>query len=529
MNKQEKINTESETEDNLSFKKAYLGEMRHELRTPLNGILGYCEMLIEDAEDDEDTGSLEPLNKINNDGKEILHIISDILNASRIDSASGINIAEYGLKIRDAIRPYCERMISLCENLLEKASIKKKINEIADLEKIRSSTHTLLDLADDIINFSHEKISSLHDSAFSKVITTDTPVGGIPIQAEEDDDEILNGSILVVDDNEINRDLLDRQLRRHGLDVTLAENGTKALELLAKHKFDLVLLDIVMPELGGYEVIREIKSHHETQDIPVIFMTGKTTAADETKGFKLGAVDYISKPFNPMVVKARVRTHLELVKQRREIEDLLENTLPRKVIRELKQTGKSKPESFENVTIMFSDFVNFTGISAAVSPEILIGELSEIFSAFDEIIYKYDCERIKTIGDAYLAVCGIPQQNPDHARNIINCAIEIVQYLKERNSKSQYHWENRIGIHSGPAVGGIVGTRKYLYDIFGDAVNTASRIETSSEPLRIGVSETTRNFVKEDFELTSRGKIDLKGKGKTELFYVNNTSPVIAE
>ncbi len=326
-------------------------------------------------------------------------------------------------------------------------------------------------------------------------------------------------TVLVVDDATENIDVIVGLLK-DSCRVKAAVNGMKALKIVERKPPDLILLDIMMPEMDGHEVIKRLKSNPATKDIPVIFLTGKTEVADETKGFELGAVDYISKPFNPAVVKARVKTHLELVKQRQQSERLLANILPQKVIADLKATGTSKPELFDEVTVLFSDFVGFTDFSTNIAPEILINELSDIFTAFDEIIYRNHSERIKTIGDAYMAVCGMPSRNPEHAKNIVQAATEMINYLEQRNRQSELQWRCRIGIHSGALVGGIVGVKKYLYDVFGDTVNTASRVETASEAMRISVSQATYQLVAEDFQFIPRGAIELKGKGPVELFFV---------
>ena len=327
-------------------------------------------------------------------------------------------------------------------------------------------------------------------------------------------------TVLVVDDATENIDVIVGLLKEQ-YRVKAAVNGVKALKIVEKKQPDLILLDIMMPEMDGYEVIGQLKSNPLTRDIPVIFLTGKTEAADETKGFELGAVDYISKPFSPSVVKARVNTHLELVKQRKKSEQLLANTLPEKVIADLKETGTSKPELFQNVSVLFSDFVGFTNMSTNIEPEILISELSDIFTAFDAIIAQNHGERIKTIGDAYMAVSGMPNKDPNHAKNIVQSATEMMAYLEQRNSTSELQWQARIGIHSGPVVGGIVGTKKYLYDVFGDTVNTASRTETASETMRITISQSTYELVTDAFNLTPRGPIELKGKGELNLYFVN--------
>ena len=201
-------------------------------------------------------------------------------------------------------------------------------------------------------------------------------------------------------------------------------------------------------------------------------------------------------------------------------EALLLNTLPAKVVSELKETGKTIPESFENVSVYFSDICTFTDISAQLEPYVTINELNDLFTAFDDIMIKHKCERIKTIGDAYMAVCGMPETNEQHAENIVRAAIEIRQYLEDRAMTHEIKWRVRIGISSGKVTGGIVGVRKYLYDVFGDTVNTASRMESNSEPMKINTTEYTYNIIKDKFVCTPRGAIEVKGKGVMKMYFI---------
>jgi class 3 adenylate cyclase len=212
----------------------------------------------------------------------------------------------------------------------------------------------------------------------------------------------------------------------------------------------------------------------------------------------------------------------ELESEKEKTEQLLLNTLPLKVVNDLKKNGRTEPESFENVTVYFSDIVGFTNISTSLEPAVLISELNEIFTAFDDIMEKNSCERIKTIGDAYLAVCGMPDKHEDHAALMAQAALEIREYLEERNSNSEINWKIRIGLHSGKVVGGVVGIRKYIYDVFGDTINTTSRMESNSEPMRINVSETTYLLLRDQFSFTQREPMEIKGKGVMNMFFLNS-------
>ena len=224
--------------------------------------------------------------------------------------------------------------------------------------------------------------------------------------------------------------------------------------------------------------------------------------------------------FSFFIVKARRKSDVE----RKKSDDLLLNILPAEVAAELKSTGVSEAKYFDRVTVIFTDFVNFTKASELLSPKELVNELHTCFKAFDDIISKYDVEKIKTIGDAYMAVSGLPVANPQHAENVLKAAIDIVAFMKERQAKmGAKAFEVRVGIHSGNVVAGIVGVKKFAYDIWGDTVNTAARMEQNSEAGKINISETTYELVKDKFNCQYRGEIEAKNKGQMKMYFVAAT------
>lgn len=341
--------------------------------------------------------------------------------------------------------------------------------------------------------------------------------------------ESIVSRILIVDDIEENLKVLTETLTQEGFHPLQAKSGERAIQIAGKALPDLILLDIKMPGMNGYETIKHLKADPKTSDIPVIFISALNQIEDKVKGFKAGAVDYVSKPFQKEEVIARVTTHLKLRQAQKAIEieqqkseNLLKNVLPIAVVNELKETGKSVPQSFSDVSILFSDIIDFTQSSSNLDPISLIEELNEMFSEFDKIMEKNGCERIKTIGDAYLAVCGVTSKHEEHAVRLTKAAKEMVAYLEERNRHAEIEWMVRIGIHSGEIVGGIVGTKKYIYDIFGDSVNIASRMESNSAPLSINISEETYLQIKHQFNVTKREPVEVKGKGLTNMYFVED-------
>jgi adenylate cyclase len=220
----------------------------------------------------------------------------------------------------------------------------------------------------------------------------------------------------------------------------------------------------------------------------------------------------------------KVKVNKILDKQKDQIEHLLLNILPKEVASELQTSGKSLPRHFEEVSVLFTDFKGFTSIADKLSPEEVVEELNECFMAFDNIMEKYNLEKIKTIGDSYMCAGNMPSPDPDHAYKIIKAAIEIQHFVEQNNisreQKGLEPWEIRIGVHTGPVVAGVVGKKKYAYDIWGSTVNIASRMESNGTPGRVNISTYMYEIVKNRFECSHRGKIYAKNLGELDMYYI---------
>lgn len=347
-------------------------------------------------------------------------------------------------------------------------------------------------------------------------------------------------SILVVEDSPVNQKILKNLLEGEGYAVQTANHGKEALGQLQAEVPDLIVLDILMPEMDGLELCRLLKQQPALSDIPVIFISSLDNPTDKLSGFAAGGVDYITKPFHPAEVLARISTHLKICRLQRQLEEknrqigvekqkseaLLLNVLPARVAQELMEKGSCTPQCFADVTVCFVDIVQFTASAAILEPEVLIGELNILFTAFDRIAEANQCERMKTIGDAYLCVCGIPEKNERHVQAMADTALEMIAFLTGRNQTTELQWQVRIGIHSGPVVGGIVGTKKYLYDIFGDTVNLASRLERLSVPMCINVSAEVHRRLHDAFVFSAPQQVAMKGKGLQTTYFLEGRQPV---
>lgn len=218
-----------------------------------------------------------------------------------------------------------------------------------------------------------------------------------------------------------------------------------------------------------------------------------------------------------------IRTN-QLYLEKKKSDELLLNILPEEVAEELKAKGSTDAKQFDEVTVMFTDFKGFTQISERLTPAELVAEIHTCFTAFDNIITKYNIEKIKTIGDSYMCAGGLPVANKTNPDDVVRAALEIQRFMldhvQQRKSENKEVFEIRIGIHSGPVVAGIVGVKKYAYDIWGDTVNIASRMESSSEAGKVNISESTYELIKDKFICTYRGKIQAKNKGEIGMYFV---------
>lgn len=343
-------------------------------------------------------------------------------------------------------------------------------------------------------------------------------------------DSAFEGKILVVDDSVENLKLLSGLLGSH-YRVKVAKDGETALKLIAADSdIQLVLLDVEMPGMNGFEVCRHIKANPQSEHIPVIFLTGRGDDASEMEGLGAGGVDYITKPFKPEIVHARIRSQWSLQEAKAKADELLRVVLPENVVQSLLKHGRYEPVHHEDASILFCDLVGFTKATTTMSPRVLVDELSALFGAFDAIAQRWGVTRIKTMGDGYMAVCGIDGRTEAHASRLAAAALEMVEAVRLRAEEGAYPWACRIGLHAGSLMSGIVGTTRFQFDVMGDSVNVAARVESNGEPMSVTVSEEFLAALDPNqADATSLGIHELKGKGARELWRLNALKTVPTE
>ena len=360
----------------------------------------------------------------------------------------------------------------------------------------------------------------------------------------------IKADILVVDDTPHNVRLLSIILSQQGYQVRKALNGERAIAAVQEFPPDLILLDVMMPEMNGYQVCEQLKASPKTRSIPVIFLSALDDVSDKVKAFEVGAVDYITKPFQEKEVLARVENHLTIQSQQRLLEEqnsrlekeikerkrvelalrlaqeksdrLLLNILPAKIAEKLKKSEGSIASRFESATVLFADIVGFTSIAARISPLELVSLLNQIFSDFDKLTEKHGLEKIKTIGDAYMVAGGIPVPREDHAEAIADMALDMQSAIANFQTDIGASFEIRIGIHTGPVVAGVIGTKKFIYDLWGDTVNVASRMESLGLPGYIQVTAAIWELLKDKYVFEERGAISVKGKGDMMTYWLKS-------
>jgi len=321
-------------------------------------------------------------------------------------------------------------------------------------------------------------------------------------------------------------------------EIAGAAGGNEAMTLIEQEKFSLVLLDMMMPDLNGDEVLRLIKSKADTRDLPVVMISADSDTEKISKCIELGADDYLPKPFNPTILRARIGSALRrnslrameadylsrVEKQKVHSETLLRNILPAEIAVRLRNGESNIADHYEDATVLFADIVGFGKITARMKAFEIIECLNQLFSEFDRLAEAAGVEKIKTSGDSYMAVAGIPSPSANHARTATELALDLVKAAGQLHLRFPEPFSIRVGLHSGPVMAGVIGTHKFTYDVWGDTVNIAARMEAGSQPNRVLSSASTAKALGNDFVLDGPQRIATKEDRVLEAFFVDRRS-----
>ena len=515
--------------------------MRQELSAPVTAVMGYAEMLMEDAQQAERTEAVDDLKRILDASQALHRLVATLLDPTVFHRHEGsADLDEFRRKLRHDLRTPINAIKGYGEMLREDAIDGGDDSLVGDLDKMLGEATLLLDRIDGLVTHSAgdtlpsesagnaggrgRRPRPMVESLLASVRAV-TP-------AEADLMAAIPSRILVVDDNASNRDLLSRRLQRQGHTVLQAEDGTVALAIIEKESLDLVLLDLMMPGISGYEVLARLKADPRHRELPVIMISALNELDLIVRCIEAGADDYLAKPFDPTLLRARVGSSLDkkhlrdrerkmveaLRVEKERSEQLLLNILPRAIVTRLNGGEAVIADQLRDVTILFADIVGFTRIASKMAAADLVRMLNGLFSEFDRLAIEHGVEKIKTVGDNYMLAGGLPEPRTDHAHAVAEMGLAMLAVIERTNRDRPTPLQMRIGIHTGDVVAGVIGTHKFVYDVWGDTVNIASRMELHGVPDRIMISEATHDRIRGLFRVEPHGTVDVKGIGPMETF-----------
>jgi adenylate cyclase len=498
-----------------------IAKLRHDIRTQLNAICGYSELLLEAVPPGLPPAHRDDLEAISRSGKALIAAADELL-----DGSAGVD-PDLRVQLARLLR---HRMVTELTVVVDTAWLLKRETLTAaesgwhsDLDRIHDAGKRVSELIDAFERGepSHEKgkrvlLSPVHEPEASDI-------HALPAH-------LADSKVLVVDDTPSNLDLLSRQLDLLGCRVSVAKDGLEALKLLTTNAFDLLLLDLYMPNLSGEELLGRIKQNARYRSIPVIMASALGDYDAVVRCLQIGADDFLPKPIDPTLLRARVCSTVErkrmhdreeeqarvIHEEKLQVEHLLHAILPNRAVRELQASCRVKPMRHQHAAVLFCDVCGFTEFSDRHEPEQVVEYLDELCEAFESICGEMGVEKIKTIGDSFMAVAGLEDGDSNPALRAVRAAHAMVRVAPTLAAR----WNVRAAVHVGPIVAGVVGRKKFAYDVWGDTVNVAARIESRAEPGEVWVSEVALADVAAHCESAPCGVFELKGKGTARLFKV---------
>ena len=532
--------TSTMTIPNSKYNKILLSNIKHDLTNPINAILGYAELIIDYLEIGTDDRFISDVKNIHESGSLLFQNINTYFSNTDGENHEIIDEVINIPKLQFAIRTPISTIIGLTELLREDTgnnttSYRKDINE--SLEKIYTASKLLIIQINELKKYSNNTVEE-----FLKHYKSDLYLNESSLKLYEKVESIEiseeKGDILIIEDDKSNLELLDKIILQSMHKTHCAKSANEALDILNNHKIniDIILLDLIMPEMNGLELLQKIKSDHALHHMPVIMLSGMDELESTAECISNGADDFLFKPISKILLNARIKNALEKkffhdkeiryqkqIKIEQEKSDkLLLNILPESIAKRLKNGESLIADDFEDSTVLFADLAGFTKLSSTISATDVVMQLNSIFSLFDGLLIKYSLEKIKTIGDCYMLVGGLPKPDKNHADSVARMALEMLDTMEQINTKTDQSLKVRIGINSGPVAAGVIGREKFIYDLWGDTVNVASRMETFGSNSKIHVSSNTYLQLKDYYNFTKRNKINIPGKGTMQTYFLNS-------
>ena len=520
-----------------------IGKIRHNLKTHLNIICGFSELLVEELESEEyqeDSALATELSKISELGGNIALEIDQVFSAHNF-SLDGFfsQLSTQSISLNGIVSPLLHKINSKLSKIKHESVTGFVVDFIEDIKKIANAVSDLENSIDQLVK---SDIGSIGNLISLKILSqSDIDIVEKFSESLQETPDALEtkypSNLLIVDDNPSNTEYLNRKLRAAKHSILVANTGSEAEDYInSSTPIDLILLDILMPGMSGYDFLGRNKKVLKGRNIPVIVVSSLDEQETVFRCLESGAQDYVTKPINFMILAARInsaldRKHLldreeqylaQIEKEKQKNEELLLNILPDSIATRMLANEHLIADSVEECSILFGDIVGFTPLSQKLDARTIVDMLNNIFSQFDDFCEELAVEKIKTMGDAYMVACGVPRPDKSHATKMVKLGFRMLAYINSLPEIDGHKISMRIGVHSGPAVAGVIGKKKFIYDLWGDAVNTACRMESYGVQNAIHISSDTAKLIdRESYELKEREPMQIKGKGIMQTFLVN--------
>jgi CheY-like chemotaxis protein len=515
--------------DAAQLRRATLASLRHELRTPLTAVVGYSEMLLEDARPEQ----APPLREILASGRRVLGIVDELVRPGMAgEEITDEDVAEMRRRIRAELPEPVGQLVAVAKGTLATAQAAGDFQVVPDLERITEAAgrlQTLVETDPSVLGLDHAAPAGgdqTRDVA-ARVIAA------FPSRAGGNGAETLpkHGQILVVDDNEDNRDLLSRQLARQGFSVSLAAHGEGALEALRGQDFDLVLLDVLMPGLDGIEVLEQMQQDPSTAEVPVIM----TSALDEIDGvvrcIEQGAVDYLTKPFDPVLLQARVSATLDLhrlrAQQRRARQELdeeiawsgrlIRSLVPDPLVERVREGRGTLVESHDSVTALVLTIQGLGTFAARHGAPALGAWMAETVATLDGIVHTFPVEAYWEAGATLVASTGTVPTRPDETSALAELALRLAEASASRCEAAE-PVRVGIGIHTGPTVAGLIDGERVAFGLWGEAADVARELAWQCPDATVQVSPAAYATLHGAFTFEARGMIETSSRSHMRVY-----------
>jgi adenylate cyclase len=515
---------------------ATLGHVRHELRTPINGILGYSEMLMEDVDDPD---LLQDLRRIHTAGRQLLERVDGLLQPDRVPPDALEDLAGFGRQVGVDLRNPVNAVVGYAEMLVESCEEAGRDHLLPDLERILAAARRLLTASDDIVGLAAMARggpeAALQSSAAitGGVLAKIRPVGPGASAVEG------VGRLLVVDDNETNRDLISRQLARYGYTVATASDGKEALERLDRQEFDLILLDVIMPVLDGVETLRRIQASDRHRTTPVIMLSSLDETDSAVRCIEMGASDYLSKPVQPTLLEARIAAALEIRELgRREeayrrriaadddlIDRLLRGAFPASLLERVRAGVLDVEESWAGAAVLRCVLPDQLRPGTGPDSPDRMAALRQLLGRFEEVARTHGVDAVVWRADGFLVVLGPQGAGADRGGD---APADAARMALDTASA----WDGvaaRFAVHVGDAVGGVLGRDCPRFEVWGAAVETVDALASRAEAGTILVTPVAFGLLKDRFRMEPRGVLDVPGMGTMRVQALTGELPSDAE